>query len=51
MNDLIKQIRVKYNLTKNDIIETIDMDRFVIEKIDFLTIFKDILCITLEEIL
>lgn len=51
INDLIKQIRNKYNLTKNDIIETIDMDRFVPEKIVFLEIFKDILAITLEEIL
>lgn len=51
INDLIKQIRKNYNLTKNDIIESIDLDRFVPEKVDFLTIFKDILTITLQEIL
>ncbi len=51
INDLIKQIRKNYNLTKNDIIESIDLDRFTIEKDNFLSIFKDILIITLEEIL
>lgn len=51
INDLIKQIRKKYNLTKNDIIETIDLDRFIIEKAEFLNIFKDVITITLEEIL
>ncbi len=51
INDLIKQIRKNYNLTKNDIIQSIDLDRFVIEKLEFLSIFKDILTITLEEIL
>ncbi len=51
MNDLIKQIRKNYSLTKNDIIQSIDLDRFVIEKTQFLVIFKDILTITLEEIL
>jgi len=51
INDLIKQIRQNYNLTKNDIIEKIDQDIFIPEKIVFLEIFKDILTITLEEIL
>ena len=51
INDLIKHIRQNYNLTKNDIIQTIDLDRFVPEKIAFLEIFIDILSITLEEIL
>lgn len=51
INDLIKQIRKNYNLTKNDIIQTIDMDRFTLEKANFLSIFKDVLVITLEEIL
>lgn len=51
INDLIKQIRKNYNLTKNDIIETIDLDRFTIEKSEFLSIFIDILSITIEEIL
>lgn len=50
INDLIKQIRKNYNLTKNDIIKTIDSDIYVIEKNEFLNIFKDILTITLEEI-
>ena len=51
INDLIKTIRQNYNLTKNDIIQSIDLDRFVLEKVEFLNIFKDILTITLEEIL
>jgi len=51
INDLIKKIRQNYNLTKNDIIQSIDLDRFVIEKSEFLNIFKDILTITIEEIL
>jgi len=51
INDLIKQIRQNYNLTKNDIIEKIDQDIFIPEKVVFLEIFKDILSITLEEIL
>jgi len=51
INDLIKQIRKNYNLTKNDIIESIDQNIFLPEKLKFLTIFKDILTITLEEIL
>ena len=51
MNDLIKQIRNNYNLTKNDIIKSIDLDRFTIEKTEFLQIFKDILAISLEELL
>ncbi|MCD5385160.1 hypothetical protein LRZ95_00665 [Candidatus Gracilibacteria bacterium] len=51
INDLIKQIRKNYNLTKNDIISKIEQDIFPNEKIVFLEIFKDILTITLEEIL
>ncbi len=51
INDLIKQIRKNYNLTKNDIIQSIDLDRFTLEKTHFLSIFKDIISITLEEIL
>ena len=51
INDLIKQIRKNYNITKNDIIQTIDLDIFNLEKANFLSIFKDILVITLEEIL
>jgi hypothetical protein len=51
INDLIKQIRQNYNLTKNDIIEKIDQEIFIPEKVIFLEIFKDILSITLEEIL
>ncbi len=51
INDLIKHIRKNYNLTKNDIIEKIDQDIFIKEKISFLEIFKDILSITLEDIL
>lgn len=51
INDLIKQIRKNYNLTKNNIIQSIDLDRFTLEKTYFLSIFKDVLAITLEEIL
>ena len=51
INDLIKQIRQNYNLTKNDIIKKIEDNIFLPEKLKFLTIFKDILTITLEEIL
>lgn len=51
INDLIKQIRKNHNLTKNDIISTIDTNRYPIEKENFLVIFKDVLTITLEEIL
>lgn len=51
INDLIKQIRSNYNLTKNDIINKIDENVFENEKIEFLEIFKDILSITLDEIL
>lgn len=51
INDLIKQIRKNFNLTKNDIINSIDLDRFTAEKANFLSIFKDVLTITLEEIL
>ncbi|MDP2090811.1 MAG: hypothetical protein Q8K30_04405 [Candidatus Gracilibacteria bacterium] len=51
INDLIKQIRKNFNLTKNEIIRTIDMDRFLTEKANFLAIFKDVLSITLDEIL
>lgn len=51
INDLIKQIRKNYNIPKNGIIRTIDLDNFLPEKASFLQIFKDILTITLEEIL
>lgn len=51
INDLIKQIRWSYNLTRNDIVKKIDDDIFEAEKNDFLDIFKDILSITLDEIL
>ncbi len=51
INDLIKQIRKNFNLTKNEIIRTIDADRYLWEKANFLAIFKDVISITLEEIL
>ena len=51
INDLIKEIRKNYKLTKNDIIESIDLDRFKNEKKEFLILFKDILVISLEDIL
>lgn len=51
INDLIKRIRQNYNLTKIDIINTIDTEIFLNEKNEFLEIFKDILAISLEDIL
>lgn len=51
MNDLIKRIRANYKLTKIEIIRRIDEDIFVPEKVEFLEILKDIIAITLEDIL
>ncbi|MCP4524070.1 MAG: hypothetical protein GY828_07680 [Candidatus Gracilibacteria bacterium] len=51
INTLIKTIRQNYNRTKIEIIQTIDQDIYELEKIEFLEIFKDILIISLEEIL
>jgi len=51
INDLIKKIRKNHNIPKNKIIQDIDKNIFLPEKIDFLNILKDILVITLEEIL
>ncbi len=51
INDFIKQVRQNYNLTKSEIIRKIDEDVFELEKQEFLEIFKDVLAITLEEIL
>lgn len=51
INDLIKRIRLNYNLTKIDIINTIDSENFLNEKTEFLEIFKDIIAISLEDIL
>lgn len=51
INDLIKRIRINYNLTKIDIINTIDSENFLNEKTEFLEIFKDIIAISLEDIL
>lgn len=51
INDLIKKIRQNYNLTRIDIINSIDSENFLNEKNEFLEIFKDILAISLEDIL
>ena len=51
INDLIKTIRANYNFTKTDIIKKIDEDIFLSEKDEFLEIFKDVIAITLEDIL
>lgn len=51
INDFIKQVRDNYNLTKSEIIKKIDEDVFELEKKEFLEIFKDVLALTLEEIL
>lgn len=51
INDLIKKIRQNYRLTRIDIINTIDSDSYLKEKTEFLEIFKDIIAISLEDIL
>jgi hypothetical protein len=51
MNDLIKKIRESYKFTRAEIIKKIDEDVFLTEKSKFLEIFKDIIAITLEDIL
>lgn len=51
INDLIKKIRQNYRLTRIDIINTIDSDSYLREKTEFLEIFKDIIAISLEDIL
>ncbi|MDD3793477.1 MAG: hypothetical protein PHI37_01575 [Candidatus Gracilibacteria bacterium] len=51
INDLIKKIRQNYRLTRIDIINTIDSDSYLKEKTEFLEIFKDIVAISLEDIL
>lgn len=51
INDLIKRIRQNYNLTRIDIINSIDSENFLNEKTEFLEIFKDIVAISLEDIL
>jgi hypothetical protein len=48
---LIKTIRANYKFTKTDIIKKIDEDIFLPEKDEFLEIFKDVMAITLEDIL
>ncbi|MDR1988552.1 MAG: hypothetical protein LBQ24_07745 [Candidatus Peribacteria bacterium] len=51
MNDLIKRIRENYKLTRVEIIRKIDEDVFTAEKTEFLEILKDVIAITLEDIL
>jgi hypothetical protein len=51
MNDLIKEIRQNHKFTRVEIIKKIDEDIFLDEKKEFLGIFKDIIAITLEDIL
>ena len=51
INDLIKNIRDNYNLTRIEIINKINEDIFEREKAEFLDLFTDILTITLEDIL
>jgi len=51
IDTLIKKIRQNYNRTKIEIIQTIDQDIYELEKEEFLEIFKEILIISLEEIL
>ncbi|MDR2411556.1 MAG: hypothetical protein LBD88_03085 [Candidatus Peribacteria bacterium] len=51
MNDLIKRIRQNHKFTRAEIIKEIDKNVFLPEKSEFLEIFKDIIAITLEDIL
>jgi hypothetical protein len=51
MSDLIKRIRQNHKFTRAEIIKKIDEDIFEQEKNGFLEIFKDIIAITLEDIL
>lgn len=51
IDTLIKKIRQNYNRTKIEIIQTIDQNIYELEKEEFLEIFKEILVISLEEIL
>jgi uncharacterized protein YpiB (UPF0302 family) len=51
MNDLIKEIRQNHKFTREQIIKKIDEDIFLNEKSQFLEIFRDIITITLEDIL
>jgi len=51
INDLIKEIQKNYSKTKIDIINSIDEGIYLKEKRSFLEIFKDVLTISLEEIL
>lgn len=51
INDLIKNIRKNHKISNIEIIKMIDTDNFQTEKIEFLEIFKDIIAITLEDIL
>lgn len=51
INDLIKEISKNYNKTNIEVINTINENLYLKEKEWFLEIFKDILIITLEEII
>lgn len=51
INDLIKRIREEYNIPRSEIIKNIDTNNYLPEKKEFLEIFKDIIAITLEDIL
>ena len=51
INSLIKEIKKNYKKTNIDIINSIDKDLYLEEKEKFLKIFKNILMITLEDLL
>lgn len=51
INDFIKKVRENYNLTRIEIINKINEDVFEKEKYEFLEIFKDVITITLDDIL
>jgi len=51
INALIKQIKANHDLRNIEIINSIEEDLFLDEKAEFMLIFKDILIISLEEVL
>lgn len=51
MDDLIKEISKVYKKPKIEIIRTIDSEMYIREKTVFLELFKDIICMSLSEML
>lgn len=51
IRELIKDVCKKYSKTRVEVIDTIDLDLYLEEKEKFLEIFRDVIIISLEEIL